>query len=58
VICSFGKTIKENRVAEIIGKKSQKIVEKLGIQECGPEWVLEHTNLERKFPDLRNFRKC
>jgi hypothetical protein len=37
VICSFGKTIKENRVAEIIGKKSQKIVEKLGIQECGPE---------------------
>jgi hypothetical protein len=37
VICSFGKMIKENRVAEIIGKKSQKIVEKLGIQECRPE---------------------
>jgi hypothetical protein len=26
--------IKENRVAEIIGKNSQKIVEKLGMQEC------------------------
>jgi hypothetical protein len=26
--------IKENRVLEIIGKKSQKIVEKLGMQEC------------------------
>jgi hypothetical protein len=29
--------IKENRVAEIIGKISQKIIEKLGMQECGLE---------------------
>jgi hypothetical protein len=27
--------IKENRVAEIIGKNSQKIIEKLGMKECG-----------------------
>jgi hypothetical protein len=29
--------IKENRVAKIIGKNSQKILEKLGMQECGLE---------------------
>jgi hypothetical protein len=29
--------IKENRVVEIIGKNSHKIVEKLGMQECGLE---------------------
>jgi hypothetical protein len=30
----LGKLITENQVAEIIGKNSQKIVGKLGMQEC------------------------
>jgi hypothetical protein len=37
LISSFRKTIKDNRVAEIIGKNSHKTVKKLGMKECGVE---------------------
>jgi hypothetical protein len=36
----LGKLITENPIAEIIGKISQKIVGKLGMQECKLEWIL------------------
>jgi hypothetical protein len=53
LISSFRKTIKENRVAEIIGKNSQKFVEKLGMQECGLEWILETIYFRREFMDFK-----
>jgi hypothetical protein len=42
-------------VAEIIGKNSHKIVEKLGMQECGLELILEHKNFRREFIDFKRF---
>jgi hypothetical protein len=47
--------IKDNRVAEKIGKKSQKIIEKLGMQECGLKRILEHKNFGREFIDFKGF---
>jgi hypothetical protein len=47
--------ITENRVAEIIRKISQKIVEKLGMQECGLKCILEHKNFRREFIDFKGF---
>jgi hypothetical protein len=36
-------------------KKSQKIVENLGMQEWELEWILEHNNWGREFLDFKEF---
>jgi hypothetical protein len=55
LISSFRKTIEENRVVEINGKNSQKIVEKIGMHECGLEGILEHKNFRREFINFKGF---
>jgi hypothetical protein len=49
------KMIKDNRVPEIIGKNSHKTVKKLGMKECGVEWILEHKNFGIEFIDFKGF---
>jgi hypothetical protein len=55
LIFSFRKMTKENRAAEIFRKNSQKILEKLGMQECGLESILEHKNFGTEFIDIKGF---